>query len=476
MYSIENSVLLIPKEYKALKENGDLIVSAQFLKDYPGYIKKSGKKLVVTKNGYLLAQKVRQPQGAMVICDYKTGEIKAMVGGRGTSGKMLYNRAVSTRQPGSSIKPLSIYSKALSDGEKAAKSGKAQNFKKYDKNDNIARYGSFWTAASIINDAPLTIDGRIWPKNAYNGYKGYVTMRKSIEQSINVNAVRIFQQLKKNEIIDQLKNFGITSVVEKGSTNDNNAAALALGGMARGISPLELASAYGTFPNRGKHVAYSAYSKVENSKGEVILTNDAKSTEVMSEGVAFIMSDMLRTTVTKGIGRDAAVRGVTTAGKTGTTTDRHDAWFCGFTPQYSAALWLGNDVNLELDEGSAAAARMWSKVMTKVTKGKSGSLPSIPSSVIRYRGEYFVDGTQRNVYTYKDVEKEKKNNQNNQPGQDAATSGDDKKVIVVVCDQSGYAATPYCPNATEKILNNSAPQANYFCPVHNPDKEVYPTR
>lgn len=473
-YSIEDSVLLIPQEYKALTDDGDLMISAQFLKDYPTLFKKKGDKIVVSKDGYLLAQKVRQPQGAMVICDYRTGRIKAMIGGRSTNGKLLYNRAIGTRQPGSSIKPLGVYSTALTAGEKAAKDGKAMEFKKYDKNDNIARYGSFWTAASVINDAPMVMDGKVWPKNAYNGYKGYVTLRKSVEQSINVNAVRIFNQLNKSDVINQLKNFGITSIVEDGNVNDNNAAALALGGMSKGISPLEMASAYGTFPNRGKHTEYSAYTRVENSKGEIIMENNPPTKTVLSEGIAFIMSDILRTTVTHGIAKDAQVTGQTTAGKTGTTSDQMDAWFCGFTPQYSAALWLGSDINLELNEGSPAAARMWRHVMNRVTAGMSGELPEIPSSVIKFKGEYFVNGTQKRVYTY---DKKKKKYILYEDGKNTMEeSPNTKQVMVVVCDESGYAATPYCPNASEKILKDNAPQANYFCPLHNPDKEVYPVR
>ena len=477
-YSIENSVLLVPRKYKALTANGDLIISSKFFKDYPHAAKKINGRYVFTKDGYTLAKKVRQPQGAMVVCDYRTGEVKAMIGGRGSSGKRLYNRANSPRQPGSSIKPLSVYSTALSDGEKASSEDKAQKFKKYDKNDNIYRYGSFWTAASMINDAPNIVDGKLWPKNVYNGYKGYVTLRKSVEQSINVNAVRVFRQLDKGDVISRLKDFGITTVVPQGSVNDNNASALALGGMSKGISPLEMASAYGTFPNEGRHISYTAYTKVENSKGDVVLENEPEEKQVMSDGVAYIMSDILRTTVRKGTAKEAAIPGQMVAGKTGTTSDQYDAWFCGFTPEYSASLWLGNDINLQLDEGSSAAVRMWKKVMTKVNNGQKGSMPSPPPSVIRYRGEYYINGTQRRLYDNSYRENTNKKSIDD-PYSDDSNSTEKQQngnnVIVVVCDNSGYAATPYCPYATEKVLDESAPQANYFCPVHNPDKSVYPT-
>ena len=296
------------------------------------------------------------------------------------------------------IKPLSVYTTALSEGERASDHDRPQKFDKLDKNDDVKRYGSYWTARSYINDAPLVVNGKVWPKNAYFGYKGFVTLRKSVEQSINVTAVRVFQQLDKDDVIYTLKDFGITSLVEKGRSNDNNPAALALGGMTKGITPLEMASAYTTFQHDGVHREYSSFTKVENSKGDVVLESEPKEKEVMSDGVAFIMSDILRTTVTNGIGRDAKIPGQVTAGKTGTTSDKLDAWFCGFTPDYSAALWLGNDIRLQLNEGSPAAARMWSNIMTKVNAGRKGNLTSQPGSVVRYFGEYFVNGTQRNIY------------------------------------------------------------------------------
>jgi len=106
------------------------------------------------------------------------------------------------------------------------------------------------------------------------------------------------------------------------------------------------------------------------------------------------MSDILRTTVTQGIAGNAAINGVTVSGKTGTTSENYDAWFCGFIHNYSAALWIGNDVNLELSEGSPAAASLWSRIMSTLASNNSGSLPAAPSDVVMQGGEYYVNGTQ----------------------------------------------------------------------------------
>ena len=150
-------------------------------------------------------------------------------------------------------------------GADAADAGKPMAYKGTD----TSNYGNFLTASSVIHDAP--IQGRDdWPKNWYEGYKGYMTLRKSVEQSVNVNAVRMYDEVGSDYAISQLKKFGITSVVEGGTTNDENPAALALGGMTKGISPLEMASAYTTFPNEGVHKTSKCYTKVCNNKGEVL--------------------------------------------------------------------------------------------------------------------------------------------------------------------------------------------------------------
>ncbi|MEG0918591.1 MAG: transglycosylase domain-containing protein, partial [Anaerovoracaceae bacterium] len=392
--TIKGGVILIPQKYKSLDTKGNVVIDKSYFKDYPKLIVKSGTTYKVTKTGYSLRAKVRQPQGAMVINDYKTGQVKAMIGGRETTGKMLYNRAINPRQPGSSIKPLSVYSSALQQGKDAAEKGQAQQFKNYDKNQQTGNYGPYWTAASGINDAPLTIGGKVWPKNWYAGHRGVLSLRTSVEQSVNVNAVRVFQQVGTDYAIDQLKKFGISTVVTDGQPNDENAAALALGGMTKGISPLEMSSAFGTFPNKGVHIDPIAYTKIEDRKGKIILETNPKQETVVDESIAYIMQDILRTTVSKGIASGAAVPGKITCGKTGTTTDQKDVWFCGFTAQYSAALWLGNDVGLELSSSSSAATSLWKQIMTAATAGMDGYLPSQPGDVVNYGGEIFASGTE----------------------------------------------------------------------------------
>lgn len=202
----------------------------------------------------------------------------------------------------------------------------------------------------------------------------------------------------------------------------------------------------------------------------------------MDEGVAFIMTDMLRTTVSNGIAKAAAIGSHPVAGKTGTTSDNYDAWFLGFTPHLAAAVWIGNDINVELSQGSVAAATIWSKIMKQVHSGlpsgsfptannvisvaidtKSGRLPSELSALDprgTVRNEYFVIGTE-------------------------PTSHDNVHVAVNVCTESNYLATPYCYNTASKVFvkrpypvsgvgDIDYEMPSYYCNLHNPDVSTYP--
>lgn len=483
MYSIEDGVfytistgyILIPTQYKSRDNDGNLIISRDFF-DEDSPLKITDQGIVIPKGYYQLKDKVIQPQAAMVIMDYKTGAIKAMAGGRSLSGKLLFNRATGTRQPGSAIKPMAVYGPALQRSVDMVENGAV------DEGVNL------WTAASIIDDAPLVLNGKLWPKNWYSGYRGLYTLRQSVEQSVNVNAVKVFMDLGPATSLSFLKKLGVTSVVESGAVNDMNAAALALGGMTNGISPLQMTAGYGTFANQGLYIKPSAFTTVTNKRGETLLENAVKKETVMDRGVAFIVTDILRTTVSNGIAKAAAIGSHTVAGKTGTTTDNYDAWFVGMTPHYSAALWIGNDINLELSQGSVAAARLWSKIMKQVHAGlpqgsfpnaenvtsaeidtKSGKLPSELSSLDpreTIRSEYFVLGT-------------------------VPTETDDIHVAVTICKDSGHLATPYCYNTENKVMvrrkegsvisygdfkvgdiEYEAP--HYYCNLHNPDPHSYP--
>ncbi len=472
-YSIPGGYLNIPQSYKSRDSQDNLVISADFFKDYPKFFTQEGNKL--STNDFSLKQKVIQPQSAMTIIDNKTGAIKAMIGGRKISGRMLYNRATAPRQPGSSIKPIAVYSAALQKSLELAAEGETFPLVEtgFDK-QGTKLWGDYITAGSVVIDEPTKIEGKIWPKNSYNSYKGSFTFRTALQQSVNVCAVKILAQVGVDYSYKLAEKFGLTTLVKDGDVNDMNLAGLALGGLSNGASTLEMASAYTTFVNDGIHKSYSCYTKVTTKTGDILLEPKLTETEVIDSGVAWIMRDVLQTVVSEGIGSYARVSGEKVGGKTGTTTDSYDIWFDGFTANYSAALWIGNDVNIKLSSMSPKAAALWGKIIAQIDNAKGGSYSKRPSNVVsalidtktgqlateessKTRKEYFTDGTQPVRASVPDIS-------------------------VSICSESGYLATPYCPNIYSKsgysgesyIDEDGNELPSYYCNVHNNDATVYP--
>ena len=357
------------------------------------------------------AQSEETPQAAMVVTEVSTGKILAMSGGRGAKGKKLFNRATSPRQPGSSIKPLSVYSAALQKSFDCNAEGRKFPFTNYgyDK-QGASGWGDYITASSPVKDEKMYDGGQLWPLNATRSYSGDRTFRTALEQSINTCAVKIQRQVGSDYSMDMLKKYGITTAVDDETlgTNDFNPAALALGAMSYGVTPLDMACAYATFPNGGVRNSPVCYTEVTDSDGNVLLENKGEQVKVIDEGVAFIMTDCLKGCVSRGIAGSASISGVSVGGKTGTTNDEYDIWFCGFTPKYSAALWIGTDHNKTLNSLSTNAAALWSTIMSQVPGITEGAYPSQPFDVIRVDGEYYTRGTETGRVTIKKEKKKKK--------------------------------------------------------------------
>ena len=396
-YIYSGGFINVPSKYKKLDSDDNLVIDKSYFKDFP----KSGNTLIIKPDAYSLNEKTIQPQAAMVVVEVGSGKIKAMVGGRGQSGSRLYNRALNPRQAGSSIKPLSVYGAALQKSFDYAEKGETWPFVDY-KHDKqgVKSYGSYLTASSTIVDEQMTFNGKVWPKNASNSFTGPVTMRKGLQQSINTIAVKIQLQVGNEYSADMLKKFGLTTIVTKGDTSDMNSAALALGGLTNGVIPLEMAQAYATFPNGGVRQSSIAYTEVTDRHGKVLLKSKSKKKKVMDEGVAFIMTDMLRTVVSNGIAGAASISGVQAGGKTGTTNSNYDIWFDGFTPNYAASLWIGTDVNIKLSSMSGMAARLWGRIMNQVPNAKNGKYKSMPNDVVKVGSEYYTKGTEKGRSTY----------------------------------------------------------------------------
>lgn len=456
LYTMSGGYINIPQGFKSKDSDGNLVISADLFKT-EGYenffVFNDDGTVTVPFGSYTLQARAVQPQAAMTIVENSTGHIKAMVGGRETSGRMVFNRASdSLRQPGSSIKPLTVYSPALQQSADEAAAGTKHQFKDLGIDEQGAKYyGSYMTASSVIIDEPTTIEGRVWPKNYGGGYSGPTTFRRALYNSLNTCAAKIILQTGVDYAATYLDKFGITTAVTEGNVNDINVAALALGGMTHGVTTLEMAGAYTTFPNNGTRVDTSSYTKVEDRSGNVILENNPETHEVLNAGVAWIMTDIMKGNVRAGTAVNAAISGVAAGGKTGTTDDEYDIWFNGFTPTYSAALWIGNDQNFAVAAGSSTAAALWGKIMNQIPNAKSGSYSSAPSNVVTVNGEYYISGTQVGLTSVSDV----------------------KMQEVKICSDTGYLATPDCPHVkTEEMIGLDVPK--YYCYMHNADPDKYP--
>ena len=298
----------------------------------------------------------QQLQSAIVIIDPYTGDIVALSGGVGEKTMSLsLNRATqSTRPPGSSLKPLSVYSPAIDLG--------------------------LVTPQTTLNDSPnIVLTGTSWyPQNSGGGYSGYITIRYALQQSKNTIAAQLLDMLGRQTSWDYVTNhFGLTTLVrdyikEDGTTaTDYDYAPLALGQLSYGATVREMAQAYTAFVNDGVMSYGRTYSLITDDNDEVVLTNPTRQVVALKANTAHIMCELMQNAVKNGTGTDAYFTTTAVAGKTGTTTNDQDRYFVGFTMYYVAAVWTGYDSPAKMFYYSNPAAQIWKNVMTQVHAGYS---------------------------------------------------------------------------------------------------------
>lgn len=270
-------------------------------------------------------------QAALVAIDPRTGEIKAMVGGK-DFGKYQFNRVTQAqRQPGSTFKGF-VYATAIATG--------------------MSPYDNF-------EDSPLVIDG-YEPKNFDEGFRGTLDMQTALTKSINIVAVRILMKVGFNPVIDLAHKMGIKSELRPMYS-------LALGSSE--VNLLELTSAYGSFATEGVHNEVHGITRILNRRGEEIWKANFTPVRALDSDSANITTSMLRNVVTSGTGGPAQLDDRPVAGKTGTTDEARDLWFIGFIPQLVTGVWLGNDNNNVTYGSSASAAYTWHEFMEQAVKG-----------------------------------------------------------------------------------------------------------
>lgn len=279
--------------------------------------------------------KLTQPQVALVAIDPHTGYVKAMIGGRGEDK---FNRAtLAVRQPGSSFKPF-VYLTAMQNG---------------------------FTPASVIEDKEEEFSPGWTPQNSDLKWHGKVSLRTALTKSLNVPTIKLARDVGVDKIIANAEKMGISTLVDSGSYSDANLA-MALGGLSKGVSPIEMAAAYAVLANNGTYHEPIALLKVVDREGKVLYEAEPESKKVIDEAAAYMTVNMMEDVFTSGTAGGMGI-GRPAAGKTGTTDTFIDAWFVGFTPDLSTAVWVGDDNNTPMNYmyGSGAPLSIWHDFMVK---------------------------------------------------------------------------------------------------------------
>lgn len=362
-----------------------------------------------TKNG-------KKMQSAMVVIDNSTGNVVGLMGGtdyREKSNTSAFNRATQmTRQSGSSIKPLTVYGPAFERGLSYPGMG--------------------------IDDSYINING--WTPGNFDGaFRGYVSTRYAIAVSLNTTAVKTLQKVGVDYAYAFGKNLGLSTL----SSNDKNLAALALGGQSEGVKVIDMAGAYTAVANGGVYTKPKFYTKVLDSSDSVILEPDSEFKRVMKETTAYLLIDCMRSVVTSGsaAGYIGVKSSISVVGKTGTSDDSIDKWFCGMTPYYTGVVWIGYDDN-KASVWNTAQLYVWNSVMKKVHANLGGKTFAKPNGIV-YAEVCTVSGLVATEACRKDTRAGIVKTEIFASGT-VPTDQCNIHVTANVCSKSGKLATEYC--------------------------------
>lgn len=363
-----------------------------------------------------------QPQTALTVIDQATGEVKAIVGGRGDKvANRTLNRATdTTRQPGSTFKIIAAYAPALDAGG--------------------------LSLATVQEDAPYnytTGEGKA-VNNYDNRYRGFTTLREAIIDSINIVTVKTLSDIGPSLGYDYIRSFGFTTVGIEESGNET----LALGGLSRGVTNLELTAAYAAIANGGTYIKPKFYTRILDHDGNVLIDNTvSESHTVLKETTAWLLTDAMKDAMTQGTGTPAYFgSSMAQAGKSGTTTKSRDALFAGYTPYYTCVVWGGYDDNdSQSNENTNYPKRIWKAVMSRIHEDlpyEDFDRPAgiTTATVCRESGKLAIDGVctgdprGSSVYTEYFAEGT------------VPTEYCDHHIVANMCAETGALAGPGCPS------------------------------
>lgn len=356
----------LQKYFKSQDNSFDLLFSNE--KTAKSYATKYRKYILKKTGGTMEGESVTttlQPQISFVLMDQHTGEVKAIVGGRGskTASRTLNRATDSARQPGSTFKVLSAYLPALD--------------------------ASNMTLATTFDDAAYYYPGTNKAvKNWYSsGYRGLTTIREAIKDSMNIVTVKTLEEVTPKVSMNYLEKLGFTTLVTDSSLPANDVTlATALGGLTYGVTNYEATAAYASIANQGTYQEPILYTKIVDHDGNVLLENTSKSEKVFKESTAFLLTSAMKDVVNYGTGTLTrfTTSSMPVAGKTGTTTDNIDAWFIGYTPYYTAGIWTGYDDNTSLPNTTYHKI-IWRTIMERVHKNLKIKDFKMPESIVSAR-------------------------------------------------------------------------------------------
>ena len=366
-----------------------------------------------------------QPEISVTVADQDTGYVVAMLGGRGEKeASRTLNRATdTTRQPGSTFKIISTFAPALDSKEAKDKNGKPFTLASTQVDEKY-RYGANQEGPEVHN----------W----YEGYRGTSTIRKAIQDSMNIVAVKTLTDIGPELGVKYAEKLGINTLIDdeeiNGEVYSDANQTLALGGITYGVRNIELNAAFSSIANGGKYIEPRLYTKVtrvtesKNAKDgsveqqeEVLLLDNSKpkAERVLKETTCWLLTSAMKDVLTKGTGMVANFTTTAVAGKTGTTEESNDVWFAGYTPNYTATVWAGYDNNIKLSkEEENLAMIIWRQVMSNIPANKKASdfkkpsnisscyvcadtgLKAIDNYCTHGYTEYFVKGTEPTAYCY----------------------------------------------------------------------------
>lgn len=411
------------------KQNSSFSLNFTNKADAKEYIKKY-KKHVMGKNDSVEAESISfalQPQISFVLIEQSTGEVKALVGGRGakTANRTMNRATDSMRQPGSTFKILSTYLPAL---------------------DNIGM-----SLATAIDDAAYNYPGTKRPVQNWskNGYKGLTTIRNAIKDSMNVVAVKTLEQVTPRTGFSYLQKLGFTTLVENEEINgkiySDISLPTALGGLTKGVKNIELTAAFAAVANGGVYTEPVYYTKIVDHDGNILIDHTTKTSQVMKTSTAWLLTSAMQDVVTSGTGTLTKFTSVDmpVAGKTGTTSGNVDLWFVGYTPYYTAGIWSGYDNNLS-QTNTTYHKVLWRTIMEKMHENLEKRDFKKPDNIVKAKictksGKLAKPGVCENAAGGSTVITE-------YFADAAPTEYCDCHVLATVCSASNLPPSSYCPH------------------------------